>query len=82
MIAEKVDVERGGGGSVWCSHKLCWFMKRHPHLSLRSSDSTGYARINEENLKAYLGLLDTVLEENNLKAQIYNMDEMGLPLNP
>ena len=41
--------------------------------------------MNEENLKTYFDLLDTVLEENNLKIhpeQIYNMDETRLPLNP
>ena len=41
--------------------------------------------MNEENLKAYFDLLNTVLKDNNLKAhpeQIYNMDETGLPLNP
>ena len=41
--------------------------------------------INESNLKTYFNLLDTILEENDLKSHpelIYNMDEFGLPLNP
>ena len=40
--------------------------------------------MNESNLKTYFDLLDTLLEENDLKShpeQIYNMDESGLPLN-
>ncbi len=90
MIAEKVAVDtgvlRGARISDWRWHQ---FMKLHHDLSLRSGDSTGYARMNarmnamnEDNLKVYFDLLDTVLEKNNLKAhpeQIYNMDE---PLNP
>ena len=49
----------------WWRH----FLQRHPKLSLRSGDSTGYARnnaMNESNLKIYFDLLDTILEENNL----------------
>ena len=41
--------------------------------------------MNKEILKYDFDLLDTVLEENNLKIhpeQIYDMDETGLPLNP
>ena len=69
-----------GGGVV--------FLQRHPRLSLRSGDSTGYVRMNamnKENLKSYFDLLETVLHDNNLKVhpeQVYNMDETGLPLNP
>ena len=89
MIAEKVAIDKEllRGAQIsdgWWRH----FLQRHPDLSLRSGDSTGYVRMNamnEENLKNYFDLLDTVLEENNLKIhpkQIYNMDETGLPLNP
>ena len=89
MIAEKVAIDKGllRGAQIsdgWWRR----FLQRHPDLSLRSGDSTGYVRMNamnEENLKNYFDLLDTVLEENNLKIhpeQIYNMDKTGLPLNP
>ena len=63
-------------------------MQRHTNLSLRSGDSTAFVRMNamnEDNLKNYFDLLDSVLTEHNLKVhpeQIYNMDETGLPLNP
>ena len=46
------------------------FLQGHPDLSLRSGDSTGYVRMNamnEENLKNYFDLLDTVLEEKTVK---------------
>ena len=93
MIAEKVAVDKGVlRGARISDGRWHQFMKLHHDLSLRSGDSTGYARMNarmnamnEDNLKVYFDLLDTVLEENNLKAhpeQIYNMDESGLPLNP
>ena len=41
--------------------------------------------MNESNLKTFFDLLDTILEENDLKTHpelIYNMDESGLFLNP
>ena len=60
-------------------------MQRHPRLSLRSGDSTGYVRMNAMNKENFFDLLETVLHDNNLKVhpeQVYNMDETGLPLNP
>ena len=89
VIAQRVAVDKGVLRSSRISDGW-WrrFLQRHPDLSLRSGDSTGYVRMNamnEENLKQYFSLLDSVLEDNNLKAhpeQIYNMDETGLPLNP
>ena len=89
IIAEKVAIDKGllRGAQISDGWWRC-FLQRHPDLSLRSGDSTGYVRMNamnEENLKNYFDLLDTVLEEKNLKIhpeQIYNMDETGLLLNP
>lgn len=89
VIAERVATDKGVLRGARISDGW-WrrFLQRHPNLSLRSGDSTGYVRMNamnEENLKNYFDLLNDVLEENDLKAhpeQIYNMDETGLPLNP
>ncbi len=86
LIAEKVAIDKGVLRSSRISDGW-WrrFLLRHPKLSLRSGDSTGYARMNamnENNLKTYF---DPILEENDLKShpeQIYNMDESGLSLNP
>ena len=83
LIAEKVAIDKGVLRSSRISDGR-WrrFLLRHPKLSLRSGDSTGYARMNamnENNLKTYF---DPILEENDLKShpeQIYNMDESGLP---
>ncbi len=77
LIAEKVAIDKGVLRSSRISDGW-WrrFLLRHPKLSLRSGDSTGYARMNAMNL------LNTILEENDLKShpeQIYNMDESGLP---
>ena len=41
--------------------------------------------INEENMRAYFGLLKEVYDELDFEAhpeRIYNMDETGVPLNP
>ena len=89
VIAERVAIDKGVLRGARISDGW-WrrFLQRHPDLSLRSGDSTGYVRMNamnKDNLKNYFDLLDNVLEENNLKVhpeQIYNMDETGLPLNP
>ena len=89
VIAERVATEKGVLRGARISDGW-WrrFLQRHPNLSLRSGDSTGYVRMNamnRENLKHYFDLLKSVLEENNLMnhpEQIYNMDETGIPLNP
>ena len=41
--------------------------------------------INQETMDSYYSLLEDILTEHNLldnPAQIYNMDESGMPLNP
>ena len=89
VIVDRVATEKGVLRSARISDGW-WrrFLQRHPRLSLRSGDSTGYVRMNamnKENLKSYFDLLETVLHDNNLKVhpeQVYNMDETGIPLNP
>ena len=62
------------------------FMKRHPRLSLRTSDPLSRVRRNavtEENMQHYFSLLRKTLEEHDLlnkASRIYNMDETGMPL--
>ena len=64
------------------------FQKRQKELSLRRGDNTSFLRmdaINGDTVKQYFHLLEDVLTEHNLKdspAQIYNMDESGMPLDP
>ncbi len=87
LIAEKVAIDKGVLRSSRISDGR-WrrFLLRHPKLSLRSGDSTGYAimnAMNESNLKTYFDLLNTILEENDLKShreQIYNKDESMVSL--
>ncbi len=89
VIAERVALDKRVLHSARISDGW-WrrFLQRHPQLSLRTGDATGYTRMsamNEDNIKAYFDLLNSVLNDNNLKVhpeQIYNMDETGLPLNP
>ncbi len=88
-IAEKVAKKKG------CLRKSrisdgWWrrFLERHPLLSLRSGDATGFARqtaVTHENLRKYFDLLKEIIDENDLAAhpeRIYNMDETGIPLDP
>ena len=47
------------------------FLQRHLQLPLRTGDATGYVRMNamnEENMTTYFDLLNSVLNNNNLKA--------------
>ena len=69
-------------GEGW-SHR---FMKRHPELSLRTSDPLSNCRFNAVTQPAidhYFGLLQKTMEVNRLMdkpACIFNMDESGMPL--
>jgi len=69
-------------GEGWWSR----FMKRHPELSLRSSDPLSHCRssaVSQPALDHYFGLLKKTLEVNGLMDKpnsIYNMDESGMPL--
>ena len=62
------------------------FMERQPQLSLRRGDSTAHIRmnsVNRESMESYFNLLEGTLSEHDLMnhpAQIYNMDESGMPL--
>ena len=88
MIAENVASEKGRlqegkrFGKGWYRR----FMERQPDLSLRKGDVTPNVRmdcLNSETMKRYFDLLKEVLEENELldsPAQIYNVDETGMPL--
>ena len=64
------------------------FLQRNPALTLRAGDATTGVRIdaeNEENMRAYFGLLKEVYDELDFEAhpeRIYNMDETGVPLDP
>ena len=88
-IAEKIAVEKNilQGNKVrdgWW-HR---FKERQPKLSLRRGDPTTHVlmdSINKKNICAYYNLLEETLQKNNLSecpAQIYNMDETGMPLDP
>ena len=62
------------------------FTDRHPELSLRTADPLSMSCANslsQATIDAYYNLLEMTLKENQLldkSAQIYNMDESGMPL--
>ena len=62
------------------------FKERQPQLSLRKGDATANVRmncLNKETMAQYFSMLKDVLLEHNLldsPAQIYNVDETGMPL--
>jgi len=64
------------------------FLNHHPQLSLRKGDATANVRmdaINSDTIRCYYELLKDVVKNNQLiesPAQIYNVDETGMPLNP
>ncbi len=66
----------------------CTFKERQPKLSVRRGDPTAHVRMDSVNKKiicAYYNLWEKTLEKYKLSdspAQIYNMDETGMPLNP
>ena len=61
-------------------------MNRHPKLSLRKGDATANVRmdcLNLDTMKQYFSLLKDALQEHGVMdspAQIYNVDETGMPL--
>ena len=76
---------------VWNTVSDGWwrrFLERQPNLSHRRGDPTAHVRMNAVNKQVidnYYELLEDILTEHNLldsPAQIYNMDESGIPLNP
>ena len=61
------------------------FMQRQPTLSLRRGDATAHVRMdstNQEVIDHYFDLLEETLQKIENPAQIYNMDESGMPLDP
>ena len=64
------------------------FRKRNPSISLRKGDSTAGVRmdaVNSENINEYFDLLEKVFKEYGFADHpeaIYNMDEMGMSLEP
>ncbi len=61
------------------------FMERNPTLSLRRGDATAHVRMdctNSAALKKYFDLLEKCVAKVRSPAQIYNMDESGIPLDP
>ena len=64
------------------------FLGRHENLALRRGDSSAHSRMNAmntETVKQYFDLLEDTLKELDLvsrPAQVYNVDETGMPLDP
>ena len=64
------------------------FLKRNQDLSLQQGDATGHVRMeamNSETMQHYFALLKKMLEAHDLvgqRAQMYNVDESGMPFNP
>ena len=62
------------------------FRERQPDVSLRKGDSMALVRFrctDKETIDGYYDLLETVMEENDLRdkpGQLYNIDETGIPL--
>ena len=62
------------------------FKARQPQLALRRGDATAQVRMESTNrvaIEEYFNLLESTLQQYNLAdspAQIYNMDETGMPL--
>ena len=78
---EELPLAKFNGESWWTR-----FMKRHPELSLRTSDPLSHCRssaVSQPVLDYYFELLKKTLEVNGLMDKpnrIYNMDESGMPL--
>lgn len=61
------------------------FLERQPTLSLRRGDATAHVRMdatNKQSIAHYFNLLEETLRKIDNPAQIYNMDESGMPLDP
>ena len=80
-LMKKRSLEHFNGEGWWNR-----FMKRHPTLSLRTSDPLSRMRTNaitKENMPAYFSILEETLKEHDLLDKpsfILNMDESGMPL--
>ena len=64
------------------------FLERQADLSLRQGDTTAHVRMdamNQETMQHYFALLKSTLESHDLvsrPAQIYSVDDTGMPFNP
>ena len=64
------------------------FIERQPEIALCKGDSTAHIRMDAVNhtvIDGYFNLLKECLDEHSLQdnpAQIYNVDETGMPLDP
>ena len=64
------------------------FCRRHPNLTLRSAAPLSQGRAvasDPDTLQRYFDLLEQTIDENGLRdkpAQIFNVDESGMPLDP
>ena len=89
QIAEAVAKEKGLLRSIRVSDGW-WrrFIERQKDLTLRRGDATAHVRmnaVNRETIESYYALLKDILEAQDLMdrpAQLYNMDESGMPLDP
>ena len=70
--------EHQSAGADW----FTGFMKRHPELSIRTSEPTSLSRatsFNRENVKLFFSKLAEVIDRGQLgPEQIWNVDETGL----
>lgn len=70
--------EKKMAGKDW----IAGFKKRHPNITLRRPEATSLARsqgFNKLNVKKFLDILKTVLDEHQFPAhRIFNCDETGL----
>ena len=82
VATEKGTLRSGKVSDGWFRR----FMERHPKLSLRKGDATANVRmesLDPETIKQYFDLLKDALVELGLvnsPAQLYNVDETGMPL--
>ena len=64
------------------------YRRRHPNLTLSTASPLSYARVMGSDptvIRKYYDLLERTLSDNHLldkPAQIFNLDETGMPLNP
>ena len=85
-VEKKEDVSLGSDNIMhgWWQK----FLKRNPSLSLQAGDTTSRVRmdaINAENITNYFDQLKSLYDEYNFDNHpeaIYNLDEMGVPLEP
>ena len=79
---QKHPFQNGSAGRAWFDG----FMRRHPHLTIRTPQSLSYCRAvsaNEETISDFFGKLGSIYGKLNLVSkpmQIYNSDETGVTI--